>query len=154
MALSLTLDADFRIFLEFGYRHHFSAAGLAIAAHSLDSGAAQALWVPPGTGSIQLKPLQMQPDFLNSQAQLDTGCVLRLADFVTNLHDVIDHRIYEINIGNTGNPWIQHNPATNVNTLPWTQVPFGGGATVPFRALDGLPPFPTDLQAIADASEV
>lgn len=145
MALSLNLDANGRIVVEPGYRHNFTAAGLATA----NGGAALAplsvrsLWNPPGTGIIQLKPLQMQPDFLNHQAQLDTGCVLRLSDYIFNAADLAAKHIYEINIGTTADPWINHVPVTNV-PLP-----------IPTTTVVGLPQVPgfPSLQQVADQSE-
>src|SRR5260370_29044272 len=121
--LSLNLDANLRFGVEPGYRSFFSAAALASAngGAALKPYSVRTLWNPPGTGIITLKPLQMQPDFLNHQAQLDQGAVLRLTDYNFNARDLIDplaggaKRIYELNIGTTADPWINHVPATNVN---------------------------------------
>jgi hypothetical protein len=140
MSLTLNLDANMRLLLEPGYRHDFSAAGLTSYAHALDPFSARYLWAPPGVTTIQLKPMQLQPDFLNHQAQLDQNCVVRLGELLFNSTDQFDKRIYEINIGSTADPWINHLPATNLPDI--------------LKHVVGLPPgFPTNLQDVADQSE-
>lgn len=140
MSLSLELDANFRLLLEPGARHEFTAAYLASYAGVLnDPQSERFFWNPPGTSSIQLKPLQLNPDFLNHQAQLDQNCVVRLGELAIDSGDALHNRIYEINIGTTGDPWINHLAATN---LP------GSGR------INGLPPgFKTTLQDVANQSE-
>lgn len=140
MSLTLTLDAPLRLQLEPGYRRSFGAAELAQAGGALAPLSRRNLWAPPGIGSLQLKPLQLQPDFLNHQAQLDAGAVLRLTDFFVSPTDLSSGAITEIQIGSSADPWIQHVPASNL-------------LGPPTRVVTGIPPVFHNLQQVADQSE-
>src|SRR5229473_3814074 len=153
--LTLTLDPNVRLLVEPGFKHDFSAAGLASNARALDPFSARALWNPPGTGIISLKPLQLFPEFINHQAQEDQGCLFRLLgptstpavpvlkDFLVNPIDLVEQRLTEISVGSDANPWIQHAPATSIFAPPTKQVI--GLAPLPFSL---------DLTPLASVSEV
>ncbi len=125
MALHLVLDPAIRLILEPGYRQSFPVEQVARNAQPADTTSARQLWHLPGMGAIMLKPLQLQPDFLNHAAQLSNNCVLRLStDYSTLPADIAAQTIFEAAVGTTDNPWIFHAPATPM-TLGPTLPPVG-----------------------------
>jgi hypothetical protein len=135
MALLFTFDPALRLIIEPGYRRFFSSAELAQTAQPADASSVRQLWCEPAYGTIMLKPLQLQPDFLNHAAQLSSGCCLRLSlDYVVEAADIAATTIFEDQVGNPSNPWIFHTPATP-DVLGPSIPPVG---PMPFHTLDGL----------------
>jgi hypothetical protein len=142
MSLTLLLDANLRIVLEPGYRRAFPASELAQVGTPNDILSRRGLWNPPGTTAIMLKPLQMQPDFLNYPAQLAEDCVLRLPDFFVSPTDLAEKRIFELNVGSIANPWIGHTPVT-------PDAVYGP----PTKVVEGIPPVFFSLTDVFNQSE-
>jgi hypothetical protein len=127
MSLNLELDTNLRFVLQPDYRHHWSAGVLAqqsLASDPLDN---QQFYVPPTQDCVMLKPLQMHPDFINQQPQLDLNCVLRIPPLPpappqpfgtplwhVNPTDQTQKALFELAIGNPGNPWVSHTACSSI----------------------------------------
>jgi hypothetical protein len=136
MALTFTFDAERRLIIEPGYTRFFSAAELAQIGQPADAASLRQLWCEPVYGTIMMKPLQLQPDFLNHAQQLTSGCVLRLVpDYVVEAADIAATTVFEQPVGTVSNPWIFHTPATPAS-LPTTFIPPSGIA--PFYSLHDI----------------
>src|SRR5579864_5563169 len=109
MALSLILDPPIRLIVEPGYDQRISTAQSTIAGDPSgsvaggmpsDAYSAASLWADPEMGVIMLKPQQLDPNFVNHQAQLDTGAVLELGSGLhANSDDIVNRTIYTGNVG-------------------------------------------------------
>lgn len=113
MALTFRFDAPRRLIVEPGFRQFFSSAQLALSAQPADGSSTKQFWCEDAYGTIMLKPLQLQEDFLNHAAQLANNCVLRLAtDYYVEAADLAATTIFEDQVGSPSNPWMFHTPAT------------------------------------------
>lgn len=134
MALTLTLDYTHKVVLEPGY--HTKVGGEEISETQDPTDQDHSLWCDPLLNTVMLKPLQLDPSWLNTTQQMDS--IMRLSDLVVDTADISNRRVREEPRGNSADPWINVLARTYPNTyFPAMVSPFpGSGADPP---LTGIP---------------
>lgn len=105
--LSFTVNYGLKILAEPGYYQLVTARDLAETGFPSDQASHQGIWADEPSKTVMLRPLQLDPSWLNSQQQLDS--VIRLSQMVTNPSDVSGLQVYEAQVNaNCDGPWIYH----------------------------------------------
>jgi hypothetical protein len=128
MSLTLTLDYSHKVVSEPG--HHVKVSSDEISQVQDPTGADRFLWSDPLLSTIMLKPLQLDPSWLDSTQQMDS--IIRLADLVVDTSDVSNHRVVERATQTNANPWIwmlrSTQPASYYPAAPNPMAPVPGVA--------------------------
>jgi hypothetical protein len=137
MALQLTVDYAVPELVERGFWRRVDTRELADTGNPSDENSTKDVWRDEPTHTIMLRPLQMNPEFLNTEQQLDS--IIRLADFNVSATDVANTSIFEQPaFGNTNNPYIYHVPVGPSSAFPAAVNPMPGappvfaGVTTPY----------------------
>ena len=114
MALTLTLDHNRHRIIEPGYRAHVSAGEALVSSEPAAGTQAANIAADPITGTLFLRPLNLQEHWLNSVDQIDS--IIRISDMVVAAGDLSARTVFEeYSFGNTNNFYIYHAPVTFAN---------------------------------------
>lgn len=102
MALTLALDYSHKVVAEPGY--HDKVGGEQISETQDPTDQDRSLWCEPLLNTVMLKPLQLDPSWLDTSQQLTS--ILRLEDLVVDTTNVANRRVVERATGNNADPWI------------------------------------------------
>lgn len=134
MALNLILDANVSQLTEPGFWRFLSTRELAEGGNPSDSASYQGWWYDEPTHTLMLRPLQLEPTWLNTAAQV--GSILGLQQMSVNAADTAAQAIFEAPaFGNNDNPYIFHVPVGPAGAFPAAPAPFPGSAP----SLVGIP---------------
>lgn len=154
MALSLILDAALRELDEPGFYRYFPTKKMAEVAQPADNTSAKELWRDHSTRTLMLRPRQYQPDFRDTEQQLNDGhgsAVIRLAQMQVYSGNLTNNKIFESPLGNNSNPFIFHEPAGPTTFFPAAANPFPGEAPGSPPSLTSVPvPYDT-LPSVIEA---
>jgi hypothetical protein len=116
MALTLTLDYQLPVVAEPGYYEKVTSRRFAEAGSPADQISQQGLWTDPASKVLMLRPLQLDPSWINTPQQVDS--IVRLADLQVNASDLSSGSIFEAPVfGNADSPWIYHVPVGPVGSF-------------------------------------
>jgi hypothetical protein len=138
MALELVLDFALGRIDEPGYHEWVSTRRLADAGNPKDTASNRGIWRDEPTKTLMLRPMQLDPSWLNTQNQLDS--IISLKDLAVNAADTAAQAIFEqAAFGNPDNPFIYH-------------VPVGPAASFPGSAVNPMPGTAPSLVGITPAA--
>lgn len=154
MALSLVLDAAIPQLSEPGFWRFVSTREVFERGEAADTASQQGLWTDEPTKTLMLRPLQLDPTWLNTRQQADS--IIRLSEMTVNAADTAAFAIFEQPYANADNPFIYHNPVGPASLFPAAVMPEGivpGAApslvgitpTADATATDSLVRVPNDL---------